>query len=251
MDAVGACERDKGDSRPLGLKRHVPLDKLLQGIAMGVREAEALSSLARRLLRLEKRLEPELRAEVEKLAGGQLMSIIAQRLLKAIDPDTVEAAAQALAASESNSGPDNLPEPTPAQLQAAGEALRNKAAEPLATNPELRQKLVELQHAAEQTIDAVSKGQLIHAGADVKTTEGAYETVRSFRDYLEAQPGEDRGAAILCNNRPFRTRLTEEALQEFRPRANGISDPESRRHHARSARRAQEGSPSNLTARFQ
>jgi hypothetical protein len=62
---------------------------------------------------------------------------------------TVEAAAQALAASESNSGPDNLPEPTPAQPQAAGEALRNKAAEPLATNPELRQKLVELQHAAE------------------------------------------------------------------------------------------------------
>src|ERR1700738_2526982 len=83
VDAVGVCERDKSDSRPLEQKRNVPLDKLLESIALGVREPEALSSLAGRLIRLEKRLNPEVRAEVEKLSGGKSLSAIARGLLVA------------------------------------------------------------------------------------------------------------------------------------------------------------------------
>lgn len=60
VDAVGVCERDKSDSRPLEQKKSVPLDKLLEGIAHGVREPGALSSLAGRLIRLQKRLDPEM-----------------------------------------------------------------------------------------------------------------------------------------------------------------------------------------------
>ena len=78
VDAVGACERDKTDSRPLEQKPIVPLDKLM---AIGVREPEALSSLAGRLIRLEKRIQPDVRAEVEKLSGGKSLSDIARGLL--------------------------------------------------------------------------------------------------------------------------------------------------------------------------
>jgi type I restriction enzyme R subunit len=81
VDAVGVCERDKSDSRPLEQKKSVPLDKLLEGIALGVREPDVLSSLAGRLIRLEKRLDPELQVEVKKLAGGKNLSQIAQDLL--------------------------------------------------------------------------------------------------------------------------------------------------------------------------
>jgi type I restriction enzyme, R subunit len=94
VDAVGVCERDKSDSRPLEQKKSVPLDKLLEGVALGVREPEVLSSLAGRLIRLQKRLDPELQAEVEKLAGGKKLSEIAQDLLDAIDPDYIEAKAK-------------------------------------------------------------------------------------------------------------------------------------------------------------
>ena len=75
--AVGVCERDKSDSRPLEQKKSVPLDKLLEGIAFGVREPDSLSSLAGRLIGLEKRLDPELQSELEKLAGGKKLSQIA------------------------------------------------------------------------------------------------------------------------------------------------------------------------------
>src|SRR5437667_8204696 len=67
VDAVGVCERDKTDSRPLEQKPSVPLEKLMEHIAIGAREPELLSSLAGRLVRLEKRIEPDLRAEVERL----------------------------------------------------------------------------------------------------------------------------------------------------------------------------------------
>jgi hypothetical protein len=67
VDAVGVCERDKSNSRPLEQKKNVPLDKSLEGLALGVREPDALSSLAGRLIRLEKRLDPELQNDLEKL----------------------------------------------------------------------------------------------------------------------------------------------------------------------------------------
>ena len=90
VDAVGVCERDKTDSRPLEQKPSVPLEKLFEHIAIGAREPELLSSLAGRLIRLEKRIEPDVRAEVEKLSGGKTLSNIARDLLDAIDPDKIE-----------------------------------------------------------------------------------------------------------------------------------------------------------------
>ncbi|MBV9007751.1 MAG: DEAD/DEAH box helicase family protein, partial [Verrucomicrobia bacterium] len=69
VDGVGVCERDKTDSRPLEQKPSVPLEKLFEHIAIGAREPELLSSLAGRLIRLEKRIQPAVRAEVETLSG--------------------------------------------------------------------------------------------------------------------------------------------------------------------------------------
>jgi type I restriction enzyme R subunit len=206
VDAVGVCERDKSDSRPLEQKKTVPLDKLLEGIALGVRESDALSSLAGRLIRLEKRLAPELRTEVKNLAAGKKLSQIAQDLLDAIDPDFIEAKAV--------EGKPEGYEPTEKELRALQVSAANSAVLPLTTSPALRLKLVELQSAAEQTIDTISKDKLIFAGADVKTAESARDTVRSFREYIETNKAEIEALQILYS-RPFSKRLTEETLRDF------------------------------------
>jgi type I restriction enzyme R subunit len=206
VDAVGVCERDKSDSRPLEQKRNVPLDKLVESIALGVREPEALSSLAGRLIRLEKRLNPELQADVEKLADGKTLSQIAQTLLDAIDPDYIEAKAR--------EGKPETYKPTEEELRTVRQSIANAAVAPLATNPNLRQKLIELQTAAEQTIDIISKDKLIFAGADLKTAESARDTIRSFREYIEMHKAEIEALEILYS-RPYRKRLTEETLRDF------------------------------------
>jgi type I restriction enzyme, R subunit len=82
------------------------------------------------------------------------------------------------------------------------------------TNPDFRQKLIELQSAAEQTIDIISKDKLLFAGADVKTAESARDTIRSFREYIETHKAEIEALQILYS-RPYRKRLTEETLRDF------------------------------------
>src|SRR6266404_1636471 len=206
VDAVGVCERDKTDSRPLEQKPSVPLEKLMEHIAIGAREPELLSSLAGRLIRLEKRIEPDVRAEVKKLSGAKTLSTIARDLLDAIDPDKIEAQA----------GRDALPgRPLePPDLQFASEKLAKEAAKVIATNPDLRNKILAIQRAADQTIDTVSQDRLLFAGADAKTSEAARDTVRSFRDYIEQHKAEIEALQILYS-RPFKQRLTEESLREL------------------------------------
>src|SRR5262245_22454688 len=158
IDAVGVCERDKTDSRPLEQKPTVPLEKLMEHIAIGAREPELLSSLAGRLIRLEKRIEPEVRAEVEKLSGGKTLSNIARDLLDAIDPDKIEQAG--------------------GQGSVTAATFVQQAVAPIATNPDLRKKILDIQRIADQTIDTVSQDKLLFAGVDAKTTEAARDTIK-------------------------------------------------------------------------
>jgi type I restriction enzyme, R subunit len=65
-----------------------------------------------------------------------------------------------------------------------------KSVAPIATNPDLRNKILAIQRAADQTIDTVSQDKLLFAGADAKTTEAARDTVRSFREYIEQHKAE-------------------------------------------------------------
>jgi type I restriction enzyme, R subunit len=194
VDAVGVCERDKTDSRPLEQKPTVPLEKLMEHIAIGAREPELLSSLAGRLIRLEKRIEPDVKAEVEKLSGGKTLSNIARRLLDAIDPDKIESHG----GSNSRETADFI----------------QKSVASIATNPDLRNKILAIQRAADQTIDSVSQDKLLFAGADAKTSEAARDTIRSFRDYIEQHKAEIEALQILYS-RPFKQRLTEESLREL------------------------------------
>ncbi len=155
---------------------------------------------------MEKRIEPDVRAEVEKLSGGKTLSNIARDLLDAIDPDKIEAEA-------GRDAPPGRPLEK-SNLQSASEKLAKEAAKVVATNPDLRNKILAIQRAADQTIDNVSQDKLLFAGADAKTSEAARDTIRSFRDYIEQHKAEIEALQILYS-RPFRKRLTEESLREL------------------------------------
>ena len=100
VDAVGVCERVLTESRPLEKKPTVTFEKLLDAAALGTTEVAAVESLAGRLIRLERRFDQELEAEVVKTAKGQTLSVISKAMLAAIDPDKVDEAARLLMVSE-------------------------------------------------------------------------------------------------------------------------------------------------------
>jgi len=196
VDAVGVCERVKTETRPLESKPSVTFDKLLDSVGLGSTEAAALESLAGRLIRLERRLDAKVQAEVAQTAKGQTLSQIAQQLLEAVDPDKIEAAAQG------------------ADSKKVAETLAKEAVAPLATNPDLRNLLKKIQKAADQTIDVISQDMLLYAGPARQTEVNAAELATSFQDFIKKHHAEITALQILYS-RPFRHRLTEAMLKEL------------------------------------
>jgi type I restriction enzyme R subunit len=211
IDAVGVTETDLVDTQPLEREPSVPLDKLLRRISFGSREPDAISTVASRIARLERHLTSEERAELEQLAGVSLNDL-ARGMVEALDHD------RQLAAAREASGKD---EPDVDELAAATRQLLDAAVAPLATSPELRQRLVELRRQQEQMIDATSADELIEAGYSKSATDRARETVESFERFIVENKDEIAALQVLYS-RPHRQRLTFAQIREL---ANEIAKP--------------------------
>lgn len=212
VDAVGVTERVHTESRPLEKKPTVSFDKLLDAAALGTTEVAAVESLAGRLIRLERRFDTELEAEVVKTAKGQTLSEISKTLLAAIDPDII--AAKAAGRDGSPQPSDSYAEPTAKELKTAAEQLIKSALAPLATNPDLRNLLKKIAKAAEQTIDIISQDTLIYAGPAQASTQNNAHLAQSFRDYIEQHKAEITALQLLYS-RPYKQHLTEPMLKEL------------------------------------
>lgn len=206
VDAVGVCERVKTETRPLESKRTVPFDKLLDAVALGTIEAAALESLAGRLMRLERRLDETLSAEVMKVSGGKSLSEISKGLVDAIDPDVIALAAR-------KEVPEDA-EPTKEHLDKAAERLTREAAAPLATNPNLRNLLKKIQKASEQIIDVISQDAVLYAGPASQGAQNAAQLVTSFKEFIKEHQAEIDALQILYS-RPYHKRLTEPMLKDL------------------------------------
>ncbi|MDA8105878.1 MAG: DEAD/DEAH box helicase family protein [Nitrospiraceae bacterium] len=203
VDAVGVCEQDKTDSRPMEKKRSFSLEQLLQAVALGNTEPEVISSIAARFARLEKRIAPAEKVEVQKLAGGKSLKELTGDLVQAIDPDRhVEQA------KKDNPG---VAEPSTEQIKKAATKIIQTSVKPLHT-PELRKRLVELYKTAEQTIDVVSKDEVLVSGFSAEALENAKKTVTSFEQFIKDHKDEITALQILYS-RPYKARLRFEEIK--------------------------------------
>ncbi len=205
VDAVGVCEGELVDTHPLEKKPSVGFEKLLEAVAFGNRENDVLSSLASRLARLDRQLNKDERKMIEDVAGGQPLSAITHSLVEALDPDVQLEAAQEATGDE---------EPSPEAIERAATRLLMEAAKPIAANPALRNKLIELKRAYEQTIDTVTKDQLIEAGFSSDAKDRARAIVESFEQFIRENKDEITALQILYS-RPYKQRLTLKAIKEL------------------------------------
>lgn len=89
IDAVGVTEGKKSASQPLERKRTIAFDKLVDQIAQGRRDEDALSSLAGRLAALDRKLCDEDRQRLANECSGLTLKDLSNCLLDAIDPDKI------------------------------------------------------------------------------------------------------------------------------------------------------------------
>jgi type I restriction enzyme R subunit len=206
VDAVGVCESDKTDSRPLERQKSVAFDKLLLGVALGKRDEDTLTTLAGRLARLDREIQPKDAEALRALAGGKTLAELSRALLDAVNPDVI--AEQA--ARKPGASPDEV---VPEKLDAARRQLVASACAPF-DQPALRDALAKAKQDAEQTIDTVTADVVLSQGYDPQAKEKAASLLKSFRAYLEQHRVEITALQILYR-RPYKQRLTEKLLKEL------------------------------------
>lgn len=193
IDAVGVTEGKKNVSQPLERKRAISFDKLVDQIAQGRRDEDAISSLAGRLAVLDKKLDEEDSQRVVELSGTTLRTL-ANNLLDAIDPDKIEA----------NKG-----------KQAD---MIETACRPF-DDPKLRQLLKDLKQKSDIVIDDITTDQVIHVGYDMKQAE---DRIKTFKEFIEKNKNEILALQILYNQPYGKQKLTYAAIKELTQK---LTDP--------------------------
>jgi type I restriction enzyme, R subunit len=208
VDAVGVTEHEFVEP-PLNRDKSVSLKQLLDRAGtLTITEAET-ATLASRLAALELELTPEERTELDTVAGMPLHTVV-RRLIDAVDPDRQD---DAIAAS---------PE---AERDEVIADLLEAAVQPLAANPELRARILELRQTHDRVIDE-NADTLIDAYG-VVDPDRARSIVESWQAYLDEHRDEIAAIQLLGEAKtravPFST-LKELADRIARPPRNWTID---------------------------
>ena len=212
VDAVGVCERDKTDSKPMDRKKSVSFEKLLQAVSLGNTDPNVISSVAARIARINKNISQEDAEKLIELTDGKSLGGLVSDLVNALNPDSqVEQAKQ--------DNPD-VDQPTEEQIQQVAKNLIKVAVKPL-YNPDLRNLLLEIKKKNEQIIDNVSPDTVIEAGFSAEALEKAKGMVASFKQFIEDNKDEITALQILYS-RPYKSPLKFENIKEL---ADTINKP--------------------------
>lgn len=191
IDAIGVESSLKTDSRPLERKPGLSLKEVLENVAVGNTQEEILSTLASRLLRLEKQISAKEKEKFEDLTHGQSITQVAKELLAAHDPDRIE----------------NLSEEKRQEIvDAAVECFMS---------PELRHFIVDVRKKYDQIIDTVNIDEVVKTGFTTDLAAAAEKTILDFRAYIEAHKTEITALQIFYGQ-PFRRReLTYKMIKDL------------------------------------
>ncbi len=199
VDAVGVTEHDFVEP-PLNRTRSISLEQLLKKAANLTITEDETATLASRLSALELQLTPDERAELDKVAGQPLKAIV-RGLVDAVDPDM-----QATALEAAGEGAD---------VATVVAQLTEAAIEPLAANPELRSRIMELRSTHDQIIDEVNADRLL-AAHGVVDPEEARSLVRDWKEYLTTHRNEI--TAIQLMDEAKTRRIPFDAIKELADR---------------------------------
>jgi len=204
IDAVGMNPDDLNETKPLERKRYESFKSLMEKIALGSRAPEVVSSVASRLARLDRQLTKDDRLEIEQLAGQPINGLVTQ-LVQALDVDSQLAAAKKAT---------RKPEPTEAEISVTRKKLLDDAVRPIASNPKLRQRVIEIRKSYEQVIDKISQDTVTRAEFDVEARKKAETLVNSFVQFIEQHKDQITALQVLYS-RPYQQRLRYDQIKEL------------------------------------
>lgn len=199
VDAIGVTRSLKTDSRPLEKKPNVSLKDLLQAIAVGVRDEELFTSLANRLIRLDKQITPKERGKFEELADGKSIITVAKELLEAFDPDVLEDIRTTVGKMKQGAAPVEIE----AEVNRQTEKLWNEAARVF--TGELNEYIENVRKFHSQRIDQMNPDEVVTVGWAEENKDKAKELIKDFSQWMLENKDELLALQIFYNQ-PYRRR---------------------------------------------
>ncbi|MCT7406604.1 type I restriction endonuclease subunit R [Aliarcobacter cryaerophilus] len=187
VDAIGATKSKKTDSRPLERKPSVPMKDLLGAVLMGATDEDLFTSLANRLIRLDKQITEDEKEKITELSGGKTINHIIKDLLNVYDPDVLETVPQ---------------EELIKEVQTT-------------FNGELNDYLENVRRVHEQIIDVVNLDTVLVADWDKDSTNKANEIITEFQAYIQEHKDEITALKIFYNEPHRRRELTSKMVKEL------------------------------------
>jgi len=210
IDAIGVEQSQKTDSRPLEKAPSVSLKEILQRIAVGDRSEEMMSTLANRLLRLDKQMSEFEKKSFEDKAQGKGVSEVVRQLLYAHDPDTKESIEEVITAEQPGIATLLLEEMVKEKhLAILDHAIR------VFHNPDLREFIVDVRKKYDQIIDTLNIDTVVNSAWVKDQQAEAEKLIADFKLWIEENKDEITALQIFYDQ-PFRRReLTFKMLKEL------------------------------------
>jgi type I restriction enzyme R subunit len=205
VDAVGVTESLKTASQPLITQKSVSMKDLAMGVLMGANDTDTITSLAGRLDRLDRQLEPKDQAKIEALTNGVSLRQMVKGFINAVDADAVQEAA-----CEKEGLPPEA-EPSEESLKTV-QAIRVKEAAKVLTGT-LITLLETIRKDKEQKIDE-SLDTVLEAQWAGDSNENAVALVASFEAFMQEHHQTIEALSIYYQQPYQRQRVTLQMLKE-------------------------------------
>jgi type I restriction enzyme, R subunit len=216
VDAVGVFKSVKVDYPVVDKKPSVPLKDLMKMVILQPDE-DNVTSLASRLIRLDKQISETDREKFKELTDGRNVMDIAGQLTDAYDPDKQMENARKLFNLKSDE------EPTEQQIHSAMQPIIQSAVRPF-DNPKLRDFIETVRQKIYQIIDETNPDRIIHSGFDTTAKENADEIINNFRKFLDDNKDEIIALKIYYNLRRNLTRPPDGQVHQIQKDKNIIND---------------------------
>ena len=185
IDAIGVEQSQKTDSRPLEKAPGVSLKDVLQNVAMGNTSEDMLTTLANRLIRLDRQLNDKDKAKFAENANGFTINQVVKQLLHAYDPDVLMNCELQIRT--------DMRGQAPMEIEKAIESEKKKLIEEAVAvfhNPDLRDFIVDIRKKYDQIIDVVNIDTITNIGWVKDQAEAATTAITDFKLWIESHKDE-------------------------------------------------------------
>lgn len=204
FDAVGVTKSAKTDTRTLERKPTIPLKDLLRSVALGNKDEDILTTLAGRLIRLDRVMDSEKKEKIKEITGGITLKDITESLLNPFDLDCLREKGQ-----EQGISPNDADGLGRLRSDLLDDVVK------VVANPDLRDVVLQTKTAQEQYIDSVNIDTIERSGWDASYAEDADATIKSFREFIEQYKDEIEALGIIYEQKYKNKAITYEMIKQL------------------------------------